>query len=239
MGMHLETHSRTDALNASPASRPAAVTLPRAQAVKSAVAPSSDQVTAGVNSIKLEQTAQGQQYVVLPGGTAPTEDDRANAMPGDGGALSFTGLMSDTGYTVFTRVPGDAMHAPSEAVSVDVRTTKPAKGMRSPSVQGTTGDTVTITVRHGEQYSIDGGATWITPDESGRVVFDNGKKGDGESYGLSPAQTYEIVARRIGTAVLNPSASGAAARVTTPSRSPSARANTPMIVATTPGSITV
>ena len=162
-----------------------------------------------------------------------------NTATNDGGALSFTGLMSDTGYTVFTRVPGDATHAPSEAVSVDVRTTKPAEGMRSPSVQGTTGDTVTITVRHGEQYSIDCGATWITPDESGRVVFDNGKKGDGESYGLSPAQTYEIVARRIGTAVLNPSASGAAARVTTPSRSPSARTNTPMIVATTPGSITV
>ena len=188
--------TETDALNASPASRLAAVTLPRAQAVKSAVAPSPDQVTAGVNSIKLEQTAHGQQYVVLPGGAAPTEADWVNAKPGDGGALSFTGLMSDTGYTVFTRVPGDAMHAPSEAVFVDVKTTKPAEGMQSPSVQGTTGDTVTITTRYGEQYSIDGGQTWITPAEGAQTHTFNG---------LQPGTDYEILAKK-GDAVSDPAA---------------------------------
>ena len=56
-----------------------------------------------------------------------------------------------------------------------------------------------------EEYSIDGGKTWIKPDDKGEVKFDK----------LQPAKDYEVVSRKSGDDTHNPSEPGPAAKVTT------------------------
>ena len=56
-----------------------------------------------------------------------------------------------------------------------------------------------------EEYSIDGGKTWVKPDDKGEVKFDK----------LKPATDYEVISRKAEDDTHNPSEPSSAAKVTT------------------------
>ena len=80
-----------------------------------------------------------------------------------------------------------------------------------------------------EEYSIDGGKTWVKPDENGEVKFD----------GLTPGQEYEVVSRKAGDDTHNPSEPSEPTKVTTPKQDQDAPENEPDAEADTPTSIVV
>ncbi|MDR1797389.1 MAG: YDG domain-containing protein [Clostridiales Family XIII bacterium] len=85
-----------------------------------------------------------------------------------------------------------------------------------PSLSDKTSSTVRVAALAGLEYSIDGGANWISDGASGAFSTGDGAADGYVTFsGLSPKTAYQVTARRIETDVLAASAQGAGLSVTT------------------------
>lgn len=131
-GQEYEVIARTKATDtgrASEPTEPVKVTTPKDQSGEA------EKPTAGTTptQITLTRTEPGQEYIIVPKGTDPSEADWSKAVrPGADGSVSFDedangdGLVPGAEYTVLTRVPGDATHEPGEPTSISVKTPRGA-----------------------------------------------------------------------------------------------------------------
>ena len=179
--------------------------------------PGKDNVTSTTTSITIDPTVAGNQYIVVPKGTTPSENDwNTKSKTSDHGeALTFDGLTPGVEYDVISRKPADDTHnpsAPSNPTTVETKQeqktpTKTTQNAPNSAPNARADSSTSIVVDPavaGEEYSIDGGKTWVKP-TGGKVVFD----------GLQPNTEYEVVGRKAGTDNMLASGKGPAAKVTT------------------------
>ena len=227
--------AETDTQNASQPSQPTKVKTGKADQEEPA-APTILSTTPDAITVAGED---GVEYVVVPKGPTPTPEDWTKAKSGVGDVV-LDGVQPGGAYDIIGRRIGDEGHNPSEPGPA-ASTTTPREGQTTPTKPTgvsakTTGTddaaTSTVTVNpavKGQEYSIDGGNTWVQPDEGGKVVFD----------GLTPGGTYPVVTRKSGDDTHNPSAPSAPTTVTAPKAGQTAPTSAPVIQSTTPESITV
>lgn len=130
-------------------------------------APSAVTVTA--SSVTVADSVSGQQYVVVPEGTADIEWSQAQS--GNGSALTFDNLNSGTAYVVYTRTAETEAAMPSQVSSTSVTTAAAA-----PSA--------------GEGYAIDYSNETITVKDGYEVRVDG--KWQTETITLEPGTSYEV-----------------------------------------------
>jgi len=176
----------------------------------------------------------GDQYIVVPKGTTPTEEDWTNTgkTSDHGEALTFDGLTPGVEYDVISRSPGDDTHNPSPA-SEPTKVTTPKETQTAPAAPNAEADSPTSVVvkpvGNGEEYSIDGGNTWVKPGAGqGEVRFD----------GLTPGTEYEVISRKAGDDTHYPSPASTPTVVTT-SKADQDASTAPHAEADTPSSIVV
>ena len=185
-------------------------------------ATSSDDITTTSTSITIDPTVPGDQYIVIPKGTTPTEDDwNNNSKTSDHGeAITFNGLDPNTDYDVISRTPGDDTHNPSEPSDPTTVTTDKEDQEKPDAVNPdditTTDDSITIDPTiPGDQYIVVPKGTTPTEDD----WTDKGQTSEnGEALtfdGLDPNTEYDVIVRKPGDDTHNPSEPSDPTTVTT------------------------
>ncbi len=75
-------------------------------------------------SVKVTDSIDGAEYIIVPAGQEPRAKDWAAAKTGDGGDIIFDNLTPNTGYEVWARMPETDDKAQSDAAKVKVTTHK-------------------------------------------------------------------------------------------------------------------
>ena len=141
----------------------------------------------------MKPTKDGEEYSIDGGKTWIKPEEGKDE-------VIFDNLEPGKEYEVVSRKAEDDTHNPSEPSEPTKVTTLKEDQTKPESAPNATSDTpTTITVKptkDGEEYSIDGGKTWIKPEEGkDEVIFDN----------LEPGKEYEVVSRKAEDDTHNPS----------------------------------
>ncbi len=146
------------------------------------------------SSITIDPTEKGNEYIVVPKGTDPSKYDWTKGKKSENGeAITFDGLTPGKDYEIVTRKaatdPGKESE-PSKPTSVTTPKAEqdaPSKPNAKPNGKNSV---IVQPAREGEEYSIDGGKTWIKPAAgSDKVVFN----------GLKPGTSYKVISRMAET----------------------------------------
>ena len=209
-----------DQHNPSPASPAADVTMPKAD--QPAPEPTEDaKVEPNPRSITIDPTVPGNQYIVVPKDTVPTENDWAdNGKTSDHGEpLTFDNLTPGQKYDIISRTPGDDQHnvSPnSERTPISTPKENQANNPDKPVVivEETTPVSAVIRAEQDEEYVIVPKNTVPTandwnnakrPQGNNTVTFDN----------LTPKTEYDVFSRKVETATQKPSGPSQPAPLTT------------------------
>ncbi len=180
---------RVPATDNSFASESASISVTTKTAAAAAPAAPSD-VTVTASSVTVENSVSGQQYVVVPAGTA--DIDWSLALSGNGGALTFESLNPGTAYVVYTRTAETEEAMPSQVSSTSVTTAAAAPSAGEGYAIDYSNET--ITVKDGYEVRVDG--EWQT----GTITFAPGtayevRKAAANGVPASAAVSFATAAR--------------------------------------------
>ena len=148
-------------------------------------APEAPPATPGVTTIALDEPKNDEEYILVPNGRTPTDDDWANAsrLKDDVTEIKFTGLTPHMTYDIYARKYGSDTKMPSPASAKTEVTTLKADQDRPaapPAVAESPNTVVVAPTLEGAEYvivpkgeAIPDDAVWTTPIGDGKVVFDN------------------------------------------------------------------
>ena len=198
---------KTGTQNASPDSKPGEATTPKIPQSKPD-APDAQAVNSTTITVKAKS---GEEYSIDGGQRWKAPENSGDTV------VDFDGCTPNTPYEVIARKPGDATHVES-AWSDPTTVTPPKADQKAPDkpvVKANYPTVVTVEVRSGEEYSIDGGQTWKTPAAGTSEL---------NFPGRTPNTRYEVVARKAETATQNASKPSLPGSATTPKATQSAPA---------------
>lgn len=217
VGRKAETNTEKAGLNSSAT----IITIPKTAQDAPMTAPTISIITPTAITVNAEI---GEEYSIDGGETWSKPDEH--------GKIIFEGLTSGNTYEVLCRKAGDDQHEPSLA-SVSTTVTLPKQESNAvttaPKAEATSSTTISVVGSNDEEYSIDGGSTWVKPNEYGNVIFDK----------LSPGSTYKVVARKSETDTQKAGQNSSATSITMPKKEQAAPILAPTISSRTSTSITV
>ena len=163
-------------------------------------APAKPTITGATPDSITVEGRDGEEYIVVPSGTDPDDYDWTNAQTPEDGSVVFEDLTPGTEYSVVSRRAADEAHNASDP-SQPANTTTPKEPQDAPATppkaEATSATSLTIkNVKPDEEYSVDGGKTWVKPEAGARTLLIDG---------LNPGETYPVISRKAETETSKPS----------------------------------
>jgi hypothetical protein len=120
-----------------------------------------------------------------------------------GGAKTYTLTASDIGKRIGVSVTAANAAGSVEAALTGVVAKAPQEAAAVPVLDSKTSSSISIVAAAGIEYSIDGGASWLSDDAAGGMATEDGQKDGKITFaGLTPKAAYTVTARKVETSVL-------------------------------------